>query len=126
MSLLIIDDDPIYRFSFKKIVASIRPDIELDTVNDGQEAIRYFNPAEGRHKKVKLILVDLNMPVMDGWGFLDAYRLMPFGKEHISVYIVSSSSNPSDLDRSEEYPEVSGYLVKPIKREALLELLEKL
>jgi CheY-like chemotaxis protein len=59
------------------------------------------------------ILLDLNMPVMDGWQFLDEYILLPIKKE-ISVFIVTSSIDPADIEMSKKYEVIKNYIVKPI------------
>lgn len=65
-----------------------------------------------------VILLDLNMPVMDGWQFLDEFILLPIKKE-ISVFIVTSSIDPADIEISKKYDVVKNHITKPITAEKL-------
>ena len=64
------------------------------------------------------ILLDLNMPVMDGWQFLDEFVLLPIKKE-ISVFIMSSSIDPVDIEMAKKYKIVKDYVEKPITTKKL-------
>jgi CheY-like chemotaxis protein len=66
------------------------------------------------------IFLDINMPVMNGWDFLDVFdrmRIDPFGK--IEIYIVSSSVFAEDIDKSRSYPTVKEFISKPLNQEKL-------
>jgi len=72
-----------------------------------------------------VILLDLNMPILDGWQFLDEFILLPICKE-ICIFIVSSSIDPYDIEMAKEYDMVKSYIMKPItskKLEAASELI---
>ena len=60
-----------------------------------------------------LILLDLNMPQMDGWEFLDAFGTLPLAQE-VRVFILTSSIQPEDMEKSTQYKEVKGYFSKPL------------
>lgn len=64
------------------------------------------------------ILLDLNMPVMDGWQFLDEYLKLPIKKE-ISIFIISSSIDPFDIEMAKKYSPVKDYIIKPITAKKL-------
>jgi CheY-like chemotaxis protein len=66
------------------------------------------------------ILLDLNMPVMDGWQFLDEFNDLPIQKE-ISIFIMTSSIDPADIDMVKNYKMVKSYIMKPINAEKLKE-----
>lgn len=68
----------------------------------------------------EIILLDINMPVMNGWEFLDA--LSQEATATFRLYVVSSSVNPEDIRRAESYPIVSGFISKPLPPEALDEI----
>jgi CheY-like chemotaxis protein len=65
-----------------------------------------------------VILLDLNMPVLDGWQFLDEFILLPIKKE-ISIFIVSSSIDPYDIEKAKTYSTVKSYVMKPITAKKL-------
>lgn len=75
---------------------------------------------------VGLVLLDINMPVMDGFAFLDAFEALPPAQRGgATVVMLSSSSDPADLDRARGYPSVSGYLTKPLDRGEAADLLRR-
>jgi len=89
---------------------------EVVTFSNGSEAISHLKKVLKENLRLPdIILLDLNMPVMDGWQFLDEFKNINFGKK-ITVYIVSSSIDPHDHVRAKEYTSVSSFLVKPITR----------
>ncbi len=91
---------------------------------NGQEAIDYLRPCFLNGDKVpELILLDLNMPVMDGWQFLDEFVRIPCEKK-VVLYVVTSSINPQDIKRARLYEEVTDYAVKPVTLHQLKKILE--
>ncbi len=73
-----------------------------------------------------VILLDLNMPGMDGWAFIGEYRKLPH--EYVSkakIYLVTSSDHPGDLEKAKAYPEISDFLDKPLTEEVAKWLKEK-
>ena len=65
-----------------------------------------------------LALLDINMPVLDGWGFLEEFEvIIPSLKFNLELYIVSASSNTDDVKKSKNYPRVIDYLNKPLSTE---------
>ncbi|MEM9024939.1 MAG: response regulator, partial [Bacteroidota bacterium] len=73
----------------------------------------------------ELIFLDLNMPDMDGWDFLEAYqKLSPRLARPIRIVILTSSGYHGDIQRAKTYPEVTAYLNKPLGDDALAQLLK--
>ncbi len=122
----IIDDDPIYRFSFAQILGMIDPSLQTLSFENGQEAWDNFKGLIEKYGEApSFIFLDLNMPVMDGWNFLDELSAIDQSAYfETQLYIVSSSVHEKDLERAKDYSLVSDYLVKPIKRTRLVEILE--
>ena len=69
-----------------------------------------------------LILLDLNMPVMDGWEFLDAFAALHLPKR-VCICVLTSSIHPEDLEKSQSYEEVKGYFTKPLDEAGLSRLV---
>lgn len=114
----LIDDDPVYVNLIKKIIRKRGLCDELIVFSNGQIALDYFRNrfAEAKADLIpELIFLDINMPIMDGWDFLENFIEIKntFGKK-IVLYVVSSSINPVDLERAKSYELVSDYLIKPI------------
>ncbi|SDS83819.1 Response regulator receiver domain-containing protein [Gillisia sp. Hel1_33_143] len=120
----IIDDDPIFVFSAKKIMQIADFCNGFLVFHNGHEAISNLKAiiSNKEQNMPDVILLDLNMPVMDGWEFLDEFVKIPSNKE-ITIYIVTSSVDPYDVIKAKAYDHVSNYIVKPISMESLKELM---
>ena len=120
----IIDDDPIFVFGTKKIMKLANFCNGFMVFHNGEEALDHLKPIiESNNDSLPdVILLDLNMPVMDGWEFLDEFVKIPCEKE-ITIYIVTSSIDPMDMDRAKDYDNISNYLIKPISAQRLQEIL---
>jgi len=124
----LIDDDDIYAFLVKKTLGRMMPDLEVEVYTDGLQAITHLKAIrDKKHLLPDMIMLDLNMPVMDGWEFLDEYDPMrnSLGKENL-LYVVSSSVTPHEIERSKNISSVIEFITKPISREKFTELLERL
>lgn len=123
--LAIIDDDDIYRFTVERILQRSGVAQSIRTFDNGAAALSYFEEADP-DTLPDVILLDLNMPIMDGWSFLEKFRdLEPPVRKQITIFIVSSSINPSDHERARTISEVEGFLVKPILPEELQRMLQQ-
>jgi len=114
----IIDDDNVYVNLVKKIIETKKLCNNLLIFNDGKQSIDYFEALLQNLEAEnipEIIFLDLNMPVMDGWEFLDHFTKIKnnFGKI-ITLYVVSSSINPIDIDRAKALSSVKDYLIKPV------------
>jgi CheY-like chemotaxis protein len=90
-----------------------------------QDALAHLRGTPGHG--VRLILLDINMPVMDGFAFLDAFEaLTPEQRGGAVVAMLSSSSDPADRSRAQAYRSVAGYLTKPLDRAEAAGLLRRL
>ena len=119
--ILCIDDDPITLMLCKKVIIKSSFTNEIFTFQNGQEALQYFNTIKYSNDKDKpllkpeLIFLDLNMPVMGGWEFLDHFITPEYSEFHsIKVIILSSTIDPEDMEKSKNYPMVMDFLSKPI------------
>ena len=124
--ILCVDDDPITLMLCRKVVERVEFAKEIITAKNGVEAIEYFDTLF-KERKIndsieypKLVLLDLNMPVMDGWEFLETYMSKEYHNVFISTQfiVLSSSIDPYDINRAKTYP-VIGFLSKPITKEML-------
>ncbi|MGB7394023.1 MAG: response regulator [Pricia sp.] len=121
----IIDDDPIFVYGTKRIMDEVDFCDEVIVYHDGQEALDGLNEMNQRGEELpSIIFVDLNMPVMNGWEFLEDFiKIDNHNRDKVIVYIISSSVDPRDLEQIRNYPVVNQYILKPITPEALENVL---
>lgn len=121
-TVLCVDDDPITLMLSKMVLNKASFCNELVTAKNGEEAILYFeNLLISDDNYPKLIFLDLNMPIMNGWEFLDAFieKELHHTFKEIKVIILSSTVDPNDIEKSKKYPIVIKFLPKPINKEML-------
>jgi len=125
-TILFIDDDPITLMLCKMVITKAAFSNEIATTKNGEEALQYFKTlkqikSNGEFKKQpQLIFLDLNMPVMGGWEFLDSFNTPDYSDYNdTNVIILSSTVDPEDLEKSKKYPMVIDFLSKPISKEML-------
>jgi two-component system chemotaxis response regulator CheY len=127
MTILIalIDDDPSFQFVSKKLLKASGHPHRLLQFHDGLEAIHYFEAHYHAPEELPdLIFLDINMPYLDGWQFLDRLSALGLPSKPIVIYIVTSSLSPVDMDKAASYEMLSGYEVKPITKEKIKEIIE--
>nr|WP_294936421.1 response regulator [uncultured Flavobacterium sp.] len=124
-TICLIDDDMIFQYLAQKVITETKLVNEIDVFSNGLEAIKSLESAYlNKNKLPDLILLDLFMPVMDGWGFLEEYiPLQTKLEKKIPLYIVSSSIDPADIQKSKAISTVTDFIVKPMKKEDFLHIL---
>ncbi len=124
----IIDDDPIFIYGIKRIMKEIDFCDEIIVYTNGESALNELGSWVQEGKKLPgVILLDLNMPIMDGWEFLDDFVKIPTHKQdHLSLYILSSSINPGDIEKAKNYPLVNNFISKPVTISNLKHILKEL
>ena len=123
--ICLIDDDRIYQFTAKKIIESTGLGKQILSFYNGDEAITYLQEnIENVDLLPDIIFLDINMPVMDGWQFLETFKILqPKVSKPILIYMVSSSVDDYDIKKSKEYFNVTDYIIKPINRERFEQLI---
>ncbi|MCM4166727.1 Regulator of RpoS [Arenibacter antarcticus] len=121
----IIDDDPISVYGIKRSMKMIDFSKTIVVYKNGQEAIEGVNAMVTAGERIPSIMfLDLNMPIMDGWEFLDHFIKIPNSKtDYVAIYIISSSINSEDMIRAKSYKIVNNYIVKPVGSQDLVKLL---
>lgn len=108
---ILIDDDPIVNIMNKMMLKKIAPATEVLTFTSVDQVLSGFMPDD----KQTLIFLDINMPLISGWDFLDLYDKFPGkSREKIALYFTSASVNPEDIQRARRSGNVRDFLVKPI------------
>lgn len=126
INILLVDDDPLFIFLTKKIISSTGYSTAISECGDGQGGIEFINKSLGDTTDLPdLIFLDLNMPISDGWEFLEEYAKIESNvSKKIDVYIVSSSISPHDFERSKEFNVVKDFMIKPLDKGKLAEIFE--
>jgi CheY-like chemotaxis protein len=123
--IMCIDDDPITLMLIKKVVQKVSFSEQIISAQNGEEALDIFNQLKKNNFKAtvdkpQLIFLDLNMPVMGGWEFLDYFNTSNYSEfNSIKVIILTSTINPEDIKKSKTYPNVISFQSKPITIEML-------
>lgn len=118
-TILCVDDDPITLMLCKMVINKASFSKEIITAKNGEEALNHFKTSN-TGPIPQLIFLDLNMPVMGGWEFLDAFSTADYSDYNsIKVIILSSTIDPEDLEKAKKYPMVLDFLSKPISKEML-------
>ncbi len=118
MTALILDDDSTYLYIIETLLSMQPNKIQYKQLTDPIEALALLNAEEG--EIFDTILLDINMPSINGWEFLDELQKL---KIHKNVFILTSSADIADLEKSRKYKDIVGYYVKPIKMEQLAAIL---
>ena len=120
--VFVIDDDKVYHFIIKKLLTKNNIDVKPSFYLNGLEAIEEIKD------KIKLgislpdlILLDINMPIMDGWQFLDELKKSNnIVDKNTTIYLVSSSDSISDINKAKEYQDqIKDFFFKPMTAEDL-------
>ncbi|MCH7400915.1 response regulator [Belliella kenyensis] len=114
--IIFVDDDKIQHMINRKNMLRLNPNLELIFFENPYSALDWLESGEA-----DLLLLDINMPEMSGWEFLE--NLENRGIQ-IPAYMLSSSMDPEDIDRSNSYAAVKGFLIKPLQISAIQSLLE--
>ncbi|MFD2563358.1 response regulator [Aquimarina rubra] len=117
-SVCIIDDDNMYVNLVIKVIKLKKLSEKIVVFNNGKEALNYFiNSTQNIEDQIvpQVIFLDLNMPIMDGWQFIQEFeKIKDKISKKIDLYVVSSSIDARDINRAKSIDVVSDYLTKPI------------
>ncbi|MBA4300901.1 Response regulator receiver domain-containing protein [Algoriphagus alkaliphilus] len=127
----LVDDDAIVRMVASKILRNIDFDRTISIFENGQKAMDEIcekvsnNEFEDTGEQI-LLLLDINMPVMDAWEFLDEFtKLDPKIKKLFLISIITSSIDSNDRIKAFSYPEVLDYITKPLSGKHIIDFLKK-
>ncbi|MGH2664432.1 response regulator [Flavobacterium sp.] len=117
----ILDDDNIFIFVLMKLLAKNENFNKVLEFKNGKELLESL--AKSTENIPNVILLDINMPVLDGWQFLERLEEFP-NKSRFNVFIMSSSIDASDIEKSKSFSTVKDFISKPINKEKLDRLLD--
>lgn len=119
--ILIIDDCNISRFVAKSLISSICPNAKILEAYDGQEAIDLLTSEDDLPH---ITILDLNMPGMDGFSFLEVNQKAAILEKNIVV--LSSSKRPDDIQKCKEFNSVVDYITKPLDQQSITTMINSL
>ena len=122
--LLLIDDDEITNFAVDAILSRVESIESYEIKDNGWDALAFLQECQGENRFPTLIFVDLNMPEMDGFEFIERYQSL-FWQDHqlTKISVLSSSVSEKDRQRALNYPCVSEYTYKPLTEQTLASII---
>jgi len=122
----VIDDDSIVRLTSEIMIYNYKVAKKTLTFEHGKAALEYFKLFKDQPDMLpELILLDINMPVLNGWKFIERFaRIAPELSRKTIIYVVSSSVDPCDHQRAADLALVSGFIIKPVTKAALEDLVK--
>ncbi|MCB4809277.1 response regulator [Tamlana sp. 62-3] len=128
VNICIVDDDEIYQFTTLQALKKISVEKNIMAFYDGEEAYNFLiNNIDDDSKLPDIIFLDINMPIMDGFQFMEEYvKIKPKVGKKILIYMVSSSVDPADIEKAKNIADISDYIIKPVKRGELQAIFLKL
>ncbi len=121
---MLVDDNHEDNWYHQIIIEEMNITERIEVALDGAEALEFLK----KESQIipDLIFLDINMPKINGWEFLEQYKdLSPHQKVKIIVVMLTTSYNPKDLERAKQIEEVAGFNVKPLTHELLTEILQE-
>jgi len=127
-SFLLIDDDEATNFLHKREISKSEIKSEVNVVENGEEGINFIKDLLAKGEPLPtVIFLDINMPRMNGWEFLEEYEKITTGLKLNAniVVMLTTSLNPDDEKKAKLYTSICKYLTKPLKRITLPEIIKQ-
>ncbi|NJB70036.1 CheY-like chemotaxis protein [Saonia flava] len=126
-SILLIDDDKATNFVHKIVIKKADCIENVVVAENGQEALEYLHTTQNvSPPEPNIIFLDINMPVMNGWEFLEEYEKLNTNEQgDIILIMLTTSLNPDDLKKANGFSSISGYRNKPLTVEMIDEICEE-
>lgn len=126
--LTLVDDDELFVYLTIKSIKQTNLVDDIQVFGNGLDALNFLKENIANTKVLpEVMLLDLSMPIMNGWQFLEEYtKLNPSLGKKITIYICSSSISPDDIARSKTINAVSDYIIKPLTKDKLIAMVKQL
>lgn len=123
-NIMLVDDDKIFNFLSEKTISSLGLANEIHFATNGKQALGLLDEYKnGNIEKPDIIFLDLNMPIMNGYEFIEAFALMDLPeKSTITIVVLTSSADPNDLARAKELG-IKYYFNKPLTKEEIKRMI---
>lgn len=128
LTVALIDDDEIFQFTALKSIEATRTTHSILQFLNGRDALKYLIEKSSEKELLPdVIFLDINMPLIDGWMFIEEFRKIKTQlSKQITIYMASSSIDQSDISKAKEIAEIAEYVFKPITFEKFSSLLNGL
>lgn len=128
LHIVIVDDDRLQVAALQKIITDTNLAAGISVFGNGQEAVDYLaNLSQQGDSLPHVIFLDINMPVMNAWRFLELFtRMKRLLYRPIPIYVVTGSTEGTDMAQSRHHAAVRGYITKPVSKEKIRQVLESL
>lgn len=125
--ILLVDDDHTTNHVNQRVLLGGGITRQVDVRLNGRDALTYLTTpdADGHYAAPEIILLDLKMPIMDGFVFLDQYRDLPAAQKARTLFILSSAAGYYDRERLKTYPDVAVMLDKPLEPTYMKQLMRE-
>ena len=126
-NFIVVDDDAISNLICRRIIKNAFPKADVQEFLDPDTALVYIKSVYSKHDVPHAVLfLDINMPTITGWEFLEAFeRFDTRVKEHLEIYMLSSSVANSDKERAAGNKNVLGYIEKPLSMDVINSILKR-
>lgn len=119
----LVDDEQVFHWIAEKFIEKIGNGLRHTSFYNGAEALEYLK--DPNNEIPSILFLDINMPIVNGWRFLDAFATIKDTLDKdTNIYIVSSSVDPEDHKKAKQYEYVNGFISKPLTQEIIENLLQ--
>lgn len=124
LHFIIVDDDPISNMLCRKLIFNTNRNYSSTSFTKPEDGLNYIlKLSKSESTENYVLLLDINMPSMNGWEFLQQVeKIKPTLRNHMHIYLLSSSVNPRDKEKALAIPLIEAYLEKPLSKEFLMAL----
>ncbi len=125
LNFIVIDDSKLDCFIAEKIIRNTGKSDSIRSFLQAKDALEFIRTAQNDDEFHTIVLVDIQMPIMNGFEFVEAFETLPNDtKAYYTLYVISSSINDNDLNRVNTYASVKQFINKPLTTNSLEAMLE--
>lgn len=128
-SVLLIDDNPATNLIHKKVITKIDCVEHIHICNGGEKALEFLTTekdSDTLNTHPQLVFLDINMPGMNGWEFVEEYdELLEGQKCQVLIMMLTTSINPDDRHKADQTKSIAGFLNKPLTTDVVEQVIKE-